>query len=46
LLCFTAADGGRLDVSTSIDNGCVTTEFSDRGSCVDPEHLERMFDRF
>ncbi len=31
-----AADGGRLDVSASINSGYVTTEFSDRGPGIDP----------
>lgn len=41
-----AADGGSLDISASIHNGWMTIDFADRGSGVDPEHRERMFDRF
>jgi signal transduction histidine kinase len=41
-----AADGGALDINASIDNGRMTIDFADRGSGIDPEHRERMFDRF
>lgn len=41
-----AADGGAPDINASIDNGRMTIDFADRGSGIDPEHRERMFDRF
>jgi len=39
-------DQGQVDVSVSTQNGTVAVDVVDTGSGIDPESLERVFDRF